>query len=49
MGDTIREYHTNLDGCGYVVAVAATKSEAEEMAETVKNRIDAEIVRKSNN
>ena len=47
--DTIREYHTNLDGCGYVVAVAATKSEAEEMAETVKNRIDAEIVRKSNN
>lgn len=49
VGDTIREYHTNLDGCGYVVAVAATKAEAEETAETVKNRIDAEIVRKSNN
>ena len=42
VGDTIREYHTNLDGCGYVVATGVN---AEATAETVKNRIDREIVR----
>lgn len=42
MGDTIREYHTNLDGCGYVVA---TGEDAEATAVLVKERIDREIVR----
>lgn len=46
VGDTIREYHTNLDGCGYVVCTAQKPDKAEQMAQAVKNRIDAEIVRK---
>lgn len=44
-GDTIREYHTNLDGCGYVVCAGKTVEEAAEKAESVKNAIDRAIVR----
>ena len=34
-GMQVNEYHTNLDGCGYVVAKAVTAEEAERKAETV--------------
>ncbi len=44
-GDTIHEYHTNLDGCGYVVCLAGTAQEAAEKAEDIKNQIDRSIVR----
>lgn len=43
VGDTINEYHTNLDGCGYVVA---TGNAAKALAEEVKVRIDNLIVRR---
>ena len=42
VGDTINEYHTNLDGCGYVVA---TGNDAKVIAEKVKVLIDNSIVR----
>ncbi len=32
-GDMIHEYHTNLDGCGYIIARADTVAEASEKAE----------------
>ena len=35
IGDSVREYHTNLDGCGYIVAKADTVDEAEQNAECV--------------
>lgn len=34
-GDTVNEYHTNLDGCGYVVAKADSMECAEQAAEKV--------------
>lgn len=46
VGDTINEYHTNLDGCGYVVCTAATVDAAAEKAEHIKNKIDKAIVRR---
>ena len=45
VGDQIREYHTNLDGCGYVVAVSNDYNVALENAETALKRINNEIVR----
>ena len=42
VGDTINEYHTNLDGCGYIVA---TGNDAKAIAEKVKVLIDNSIVR----
>lgn len=45
MGDQINEYHTNLDGCGYVVAGGLTVEDAIELAKEVKNEIDKTIVR----
>lgn len=45
VGDTIREYHTNLDGCGYVVSVADDYETAFKNAERAYCRIDGEIVR----
>lgn len=47
VGNTINEYHTNLDGCGYVVCTAENMDIASEKAENLKNRIDKEIVRES--
>lgn len=44
-GDTIQEYHTNLDGCGYVVAVGESVEAAAEKAECGKKMIDKRIVR----
>lgn len=45
VGDTINEYHTNLDGCGYVVATGKNVDEAITKAALVKNAIDKLIVR----
>ncbi len=39
IGDKVNEYHTNLDGCGYIVAMAKSVAEAEEKAEKVLNYI----------
>lgn len=43
--DIIKEYHTNLDGCGYVVATADTVEEAIKKAAAAKSAIDNLIVR----
>lgn len=45
VGDTIRQYHNNLDGCGYVLALSHDAEEAERRAEEAKVMIDAEIER----
>ena len=45
VGDCIHEYHTNLDGCGYVVAACMDVEESIEKAMRVKNIIDNSIVR----
>ena len=43
VGDKITPYRTNLDGCGYVVC---TGLDREEKAESIKEYIDKNIVRK---
>ena len=45
VGDTITQYRTNLDGCGYVVATGETVEEAIEKAAKVKELIDKKIER----
>lgn len=45
MGDIINEYHTNLDGCGYVVATGMDVNAAIEKARKTKEIIDDMIVR----
>lgn len=45
VGDTINEYHTNLDGMGYVVAVEKDVNIAKKCAEDAKKLIDRSIVR----
>ena len=45
IGDVINEYHTNLDGCGYVVCISDNISDADIKAETIKNLIDKNIDR----
>ena len=45
VGDRINEYHTNLDGCGYVVCTATGAEDAAVKAEKVKNEIDKAIIR----
>ncbi|WP_449355158.1 ATP-grasp domain-containing protein [Virgibacillus natechei] len=45
IGSVIREYHNNLDGCGYVVSVAENKKEAELLAEEAKHLVDISIIR----
>lgn len=45
VGDEIHEYHTNLDGCGYIVCTAASVDTAAEKAECIKNAIDKAIIR----
>ncbi len=47
VGDMICEYHTNLDGCGYVVAVSDCYEVALRNAEAALKRIDQEIVRET--
>lgn len=46
VGETINEYHTNLDGMGYVVCKANSMEIASHKAEKIKNQIDCDIVRK---
>ena len=45
IGETINEYHTNLDGCGYVIAVRDTVENAIESAKKAKENIDKQIGR----
>ena len=45
VGDRINEYHTNLDGCGYVVCTADSTAQAARKAEVIKNQIDSAILR----
>ena len=45
-GDTIREYHNNLDGCGYVVSCGNNAKGLKEKVINVKNNIDQDIIRK---
>lgn len=45
VGDQINEYHTNLDGCGYVVAGGKTVEDAIATAAKVKGIINETIVR----
>ncbi|MFF2497406.1 ATP-grasp domain-containing protein [Peribacillus sp. NPDC058075] len=45
IGSVIREYHNNLDGCGYVVSVAKEFDEAVNQAEDAKKLIDIGIIR----
>lgn len=45
VGDIINEYHTNLDGCGYVVAHGIDVHDAIEKAEKAKRIINESIVR----
>ena len=44
-GSIIREYHNNLNGCGYVVAISNAIEDAERRAEESKNLVDKSIVR----
>ena len=45
VGDEIKPYRTNLDGCGYVVAKGKDVDEAIALAAKVKNEINTSIVR----
>lgn len=45
IGDEVHEYHTNLDGCGYVVSAADEYDIALKNAVAALERIDKEIVR----
>ena len=45
VGDLIHEYHTNLDGCGYIVAKSFDIEDAISKAAQVKRIIDNAIVR----
>lgn len=45
VGSEIREYHNNLDGCGYVVSVSTDMEKAIRNAEKAKRLIDIGIIR----
>lgn len=45
IGSDINEYHTNLDGCGYVVAIGNSAVETQETAVRVRKWIDERIIR----
>lgn len=47
-GQHINEYHTNLDGCGYIIAKSTDVTEAEKKAEAVFALIDSCIGRSEN-
>ena len=44
-GDVVNEYHTNLDGCGYVVANFNDVNKAERKAEEARKEIEFSIER----
>lgn len=43
VGDEVNEYHTNLDGCGYIISRGIDVDTCEENATTVLKRIEEEI------
>ena len=43
IGDKVNEYHTNLDGCGYIISKGKTVEEAEKIAKKVLGEIEKEI------
>lgn len=45
VGDRINEYHTNLDGCGYVIATGIDVTDAIDKVTQAKKMIDENIVR----
>ena len=45
IGQTINEYHTNLDGCGYIIASANEIGLATSRAESALKEIDEAIIR----
>lgn len=45
IGDTIRQYKNNLDGCGYVVATGETEEEVHIRAFALRDEIDSLITR----
>lgn len=45
-GMKVRSYHTNLDGCGYIVSRAETQEKAVEKAEKVFNYLKKIIFRR---
>lgn len=45
IGSEIREYHNNLDGCGYVVSVGTDREYLKNKVKNVKEKIDDEIIR----
>ena len=45
VGSEIREYHNNLDGCGYVVSISNDRGEAVTQADEAKKLIDIGIIR----
>lgn len=47
VGDRINEYHTNLDGCGYVIATNDNIVNAIKKAKDTKKIIDEKIIRTS--
>lgn len=47
VGQTVEEYHTNLDGCGYIVAKADNVEAAVQKAEKVLNMIEKIIFTKN--
>lgn len=45
IGDTIRQYKNNLDGCGYIVATGDTEEDAHNRAFALRDEIDSLITR----
>ena len=43
VNDVVREYHTNLDGCGYIIAKHDDSIEAEKIAAKVLQQIEEEL------
>lgn len=44
-GSLIREYHNNLDGCGYIVSTSSDINKAVKMAEKARDLINSGIIR----
>lgn len=43
IGDKVNEYHTNIDGCGYIISKREDVVEAEQVAAEVLEKIEQEI------
>ena len=43
VGDMVNEYHTNLDGCGYIISRAETVEKAGKAAARVLEKISESI------